>query len=787
MPKTKIIKTKEEKSSETFFPVDEDDLKRTIEKRVKSLSEEKTAKRTTEKKYKGPQKKPEEKSKKILKRKTTKKRSKFTKIRKISRAKRVIKPYNPPKIKLKPKGYELIITEKPQAATKIAAALSGGKAKTVTTKGINHYELDRNGKKIVVVCAVGHLFTLHQKIRGSDFPVFNISWEPNYLVRKGAEFTKKYFDTILNLAKGAGSITVATDYDVEGEVIGLNVVRFLCGQKDANRMKFSTLTPTELNKAYDTKSKVINWGQAVAGETRHYLDWYYGINLSRALMAAIKTTGKFRIMSAGRVQGPTLKLIVDKEKEIQKFKPVSYWQVFITVKNSELTELKHNKDIFEKKDLDKFKNLVGKEAVCTTTKKQDSLPPGAPFNLTTLQTESYKFFGITPARVLQVAQSLYLAGLISYPRTSSQKLPSSIKYKPIRDKLAKELNFTKLMKKDKPIQGKKDDLAHPSIYPTGNKQILSGEDEKIYNLIVQRFLSLFCNDALIDKKKIEATVDNLKFSANGTEVTKKEWMNIYPSKLKENSIPDIEGKVKIIKTRIEDKETQPPRRYSQASIISELEKRNLGTKATRANILETLYDRGYIQEKAIVATPLGISLINTLAKYSPIIIDQKLTRSFEDSMDKIRSSTKDWTKKEEKILEKAKKTINNISKDFERHDKSIGKALVKANEELRDKLKEENTLNECPTCKKGNLIITYSKKNKKQFVACDAYPKCTQTYSLPPNGIIKRTEKTCDECGWPKLIRLSKGKRPWEFCFNPNCPTNKERIEKYKKDLVNKS
>ena len=144
----------------------------------------------------------------------------------------------------------------------------------------------------------------------------------------------------------------------------------------------------------------------------------------------MKTTGKFRIMSIGRVQGPALHLIVDKEKQIQAFKPEPYWQVFIKIKGHEL-ELKHNKDIFDKAELKNFENLIGKTAKASTKKTEQILPPNPPFNLTTLQTETYKFHGITPSKTLRAAQSLYLSGLISYPRTSSQKLPSSVDYKSI--------------------------------------------------------------------------------------------------------------------------------------------------------------------------------------------------------------------------------------------------------------------------------------------------------------------------------------------------------------------
>lgn len=791
-PKKK--KSLQEKTAEGFFPVDTDDLKKTTLKLEKKEIYE--ARSSIEKPYKGTIANPVEAIKQTKVRRRERKSvvkkkflttSKFPK-KQVNKNKgnkeflkktNITKTFSPKKISLNPEGYELIITEKPQAAAKIASAL--GKETKNNIKGIPYYTINRQGKKLVVAPAVGHLFTLKQNSQGQEFPVFDISWVPNYFVRK-QDFSKKYYEALLSLAKDAGSLTVATDYDIEGEVIGLNIVRYVCGQKDANRMKFSTLTDKELNEAYESKSSSLNWGQAIAGETRHFLDWYYGINLSRALMQAVKSTGRFKIMSIGRVQGPTLNLIVHKEREIQAFKPVPYWQVFITVKNSHIVELKYIKDIFDKKELTKFDNLKGKTAIAKTEKKSELLPPQPPFNLTTLQTEAYKFYGITPSRTLQIAQGLYLNSLISYPRTSSEKLPASIAYKEILNKVANHFKASHLIKRQTPIEGKKSDPAHPSIYPTGNFQILSGDDEKIYNLIAKRFLSLFCEDAIIDKKKIIAEVDNLVFTALGSAISKKAWLEIYPSKLKETELPDLNGEVKIINLKTEDKETQPPRRYSPASILSELEKRNLGTKATRANILETLYDRGYIRGTSIEATPLGMSLISTLEKYSPIIIDDKLTRSFEDSMEAIRDAKKDLKEKEEKIIEKAKNTIIKISEDFVKQEKKIGKELIQAQDEVREIEREENKLSViCPECNKGNLAIKYAKQYRRFFIGCDSYPECRNTYTLPPNSLIKKTDKICEECKFPMLMSIRKGKKPWIFCFNKDCKINIERLEEYRK------
>ncbi len=260
--------------------------------------------------------------KKIAVQKQEKKNESLGKIKKS--AKETVEVTAKPKKIVQMKGNAiLIITEKPQAAAKIASALSNGKERKYGDNGVPYYEFERDGEHIIVSCAVGHLFSLSQDVKGSDYPIFEVSWKPNFEVRK-KDFTRKYYANLSKLVKRAKEIVIASDYDVEGEVIGYNVVRFIANQKDAKRMKFSSLTKDELEEAYTHLEPTINWGHAMAGETRHFIDWYYGINLSRALMNAIKTTGKFQIMSIGRVQGPALNMIVQKEKEIQAFKPVLF-------------------------------------------------------------------------------------------------------------------------------------------------------------------------------------------------------------------------------------------------------------------------------------------------------------------------------------------------------------------------------------------------------------------------------------------------------------------------------
>ena len=405
------------------------------------------------------------------------------------------------------------------------------------------------------------------------------------------------------------------------------------------------------------------------------------------------------------------------------------------------------------------------------------MPPNAPFDLTSLQTESYRLYKINPNKTLEIAQRLYLGGVISYPRTSSQKIPKEIGYDVILDRLKKRFSFVDKAKRKTPIEGKKTDPAHPSIYPTGEFHELEEDDKRIYELIVRRFVNCFCEDAIIDNKKITFSYNGMNFYARGLGIAKKGWVEVYPIIIKENEIPDMDGDAEIKKSVIEEKMTQPPKRYSPASIISELEKRNLGTKATRANILETLYQRGYIKEKSIEATSLGLSLINTLEKNSPIIIDEKLTRDIELNLENIRNS-KNPNKSEEKILDEAKKIIISIGKDFEKNKNKIGDDLVKATETLWEAEKKDNEVMPCIECEKGTLGLKYSKEYKRYFLGCSNYPECKKTYSLPPNSLIKKSEKKCEYCGFPMLMSIKKGKRPWIFCFNPECESRKNKETK---------
>lgn len=693
-------------------------------------------------------------------------------------------------------GYELIITEKPSQAKKIAESLADSKAVKKAENGVPYYIITHNKQDIVVVSAVGHIYSLAEKEKGYTYPSYDISWVPAGKVNKGSAFTTKYLNVIKKLAKNADSFTVATDFDVEGEVIGLNVIRYACKQEDANRMKFSTLTKPDLIKSYENKQKTLEWGQAKAGETRHFLDWMYGINISRALSIAIRKAGLYKQLSSGRVQGPALRLLVDKEKVIRAFIPTPYWQLELKGKLHDVKiNAMHEKNKFtdEKIAKDTFEKTKNKDATVNDIQsKQSKSQPPTPFDLTTLQMESYRSLKIAPKDTLSIAQELYSSGYISYPRTSSQQLPVELGLKKLVEELKRNPHYKKLAEKIIattkliPNNGKKTDPAHPAIYPTGivpEYEQLESREIKLYDLIVRRFLATFADAATRETNKIIIDIEQENFIAKGTRTIYQGWFEFYGShvKLEEEELPAviIGDKVSKPKTELLSKMTLPPKRFTPASLIKELEKRNLGTKATRANIIETLFDRDYVIKKTLEPSEIGIKSSDILAKYVPKIVSEELTRHFEEEMESIR----DKKMTEVQVLDEAKNTLTEILNELKSKEKEIGKELK---ESLFESQEKENTVGPCKKCNEGTLMIKYSPRTKQKFIGCSNYPDCKNTISLPGDGKdAKSTGKICEKCN-SAMIAVGKGKSKRVVCINDKCETRQEEIDPQLRLLLEK-
>jgi len=674
----------------------------------------------------------------------------------------------------------LIIAEKPKVAERIANAL-GEKVSKKTMNGIAYYEIERGRKKLFVAPVVGHVYTLKQESGESGYPVFDIEWVPAYEASKNSAYTKNYLKTIETIAKQADEFISACDYDVEGSLIAGNVIRFACKSEKGKRMKFSALVPDELIEAYENMGE-LDYSNIWAGEARHIIDWLWGINLSRGLITATQRAGERKILSIGRVQGPSLKILSDREREIERFESEPYWELFAYCRGVAFI---HEKERFMKKEeAVKAKENSSKQAVVEkVVRDRFKHPPHPPFDLTSLQLEAYHNFGFTPTQTLNIAQSLYEAGLISYPRTSSQKLPQKLNLPKIINEISKNSKYAEPAKalisksRFKPYEGKKTDSAHPAIFPTGLIPKKVPESYlNLYDLIVKRFLACFAEWALREKIRVDLLLGKERYYGTGIRTIENGWIDFYTpyAKFEEVILPDFkEGeRLGIEKIEILQKKTQPPKRFTPATIIHTLETRNLGTKATRAPIIDTLYEREYIFGREMRVTPFGLAVCEALERNCPEILDEQLTRKLEFSIEQIQNGNLT----EEQVIEDGKNILMEIIAKFKQREREIGLELVAA---LRKTEYEKNVVGKCPKCG-GDLRIITSKTTKKRFVGCSNYPKCSASFPLPQFGAITPLNKKCKECGLP-MIKVFAGKKRFSMCINPECKSKEKWNKKGKK------
>jgi DNA topoisomerase-1 len=689
------------------------------------------------------------------------------------------------------KSCSLIVAEKPSAARRIAEALDREhKPKVCQVFGVTYFVADRD-RKLVVVSALGHLYTVAQrKGRSTQYPVFDFVWKPRYLVNRRDKRVKAYIETIAKLSLEADTFIDACDYDVEGSLIGFNILKYVCRKADtAKRMKYSTLTDVDLVEAYKNLLPALDFKQIEAGISRHEIDWLYGINLSRALNGAVKRVSqRYPALSIGRVQGPALRFIVQREVDIECFVPTPYWTINGEVEiDGELFEVKYERGKVKNKveALQIAESCQAKSGkVSSIERKTASQLPPTPFNLSALQREAFRLFRFSPKYTVDVAEQLYLDALISYPRTGSQKLPSVINYRAVLQGLAQQPRYSKFCiellesKKLKPREGEKVDPAHPAIYPTGNKpkRQLKTAEGKLFDLIVKRFLTVFAGPARKETSKILINISGYVFLLIGSRILEEGWIRFYKPYFyaKQAVLPNVgEGEEVIVKQVIfEEKFTPPPPRYNTMTLLRKMEEENIGTKATRGETIQTLLKRRYITGKDLKVTTLGSCLMKILEKYASRIVSVALTRELEEMMQRIEQG--EISRGD--VLEETVGLLKPVLDELQGKEEVIGMVLNKALNEL---ILEERVVGTCPACK-SNLVILRSRQTSKRFVGCMGYFKgiCKTSYPLPQNGLIKPSKRPCSSCGSPIVTLIRKRRRPWRFCVNPECP------EKMKKEQL---
>ncbi len=669
----------------------------------------------------------------------------------------------------------LIICEKHNAAQRITTILSKGKARRTIINKVPLYDfVDENRNKFNVIGLKGHVVNL-------DFPSKFNRW--NHLELKNLiqiEVIKKVQDwKIVNLlkklAENVDEVIIATDYDREGELIGvegLELVQQAKASVKVKRARFSALTAPEIQRAFKNLSDV-DYNLSTAAYSRQIIDLKWGAVLTRFISLASNQTGK-DFLSVGRVQSPTLALIVDREKEILDFKPQPYWQIIANLEKGIKFSAMHKEDKFwdeeVAKDIYERAKQASKGIVKEVEIKQENDGPPAPFNTTSF-LRAATTLRLTAAKAMIIAEELYTSGLISYPRTDNTVYPKSIKLRKLLEML-KKTDFSddanELLQQHKltPTRGKVTATDHPPIHPVGaaKKSDLKPGHWKVYELVVRRFMATLASWAKAEKTKALIEINKEPFIANGLKYFELGWHKYYPYfDLKEKDIPKlIKGdEVGIINIDLESKETKPPKRYSQGSLIQEMDKLGLGTKSTRHEIIQKLYSRGYIKENKPEPTLMGKAVILALENYATTITKPDMTAVLEKDMDEIAKGNK----KMGDVVKESEDMLNEIIMVLEKNKSLIAKSI-------KDALRTQNVIGKCKDC--GSDLVVITSRRGKRFIGCSQFPNCRRSYPLPQYGKIVPMDSECKLCGAPEVKVINSKKKPWHICVNIKCDRNKE-------------
>jgi DNA topoisomerase-1 len=683
-----------------------------------------------------------------------------------------------------PREYTLVVAEKPDVARRIAAAIGGDRVETDSG-----YILCRGKTNYVVMSAVGHLFSLAPAYPGRDIhPVLDLHWVPLSRVDKKRKDIDVRIKAFGSLSKHASRLIIACDYDLEGDTIGYNILKLACGADTvkAFRAKFSTLTVDELTRSFSELKWQEQWPMAEAGRTRHFLDFVWGVNLSRVLTASLLVAGgKYTTLSIGRVQGPALNYIYQRENEIRAHVPVPYWRAKASVDASGshfVADYSYQRIQAEAQAKAVKQEVEGRQGVVVEATKQPiTTSPPPPFNLGDLQHEAYRILGLTPSQTLLMAERLYLKATISYPRTSSQQIPPTINCEPILNALSSRDDFKAIISslmdgKISPVQGEKSDPAHPAIYPTGEPlHDAETKEHQLYNLIVRRFLSAFAKSMIKERYSLKIACGSHEFRASATSTTSPGWSAIYnfSNDTEAQKLPPLKvtNAVTFVAVDVKESFDAPPSRYNQSTLLERMEEDEIGTKATRAEVISTLLDRGYIAGNSLELSELGFAVVEAASKYSPSILSIEMTKSIERKLESVEAATLDSNAV---TLEAVDQLLSCLTL-FEDNLASVGSEIRLA---ITQTERAKETLGDCPVCHEGHLILIRSRKSGKRFVGCSNYPKgCRASAPLPQKGTIKTTKYPCRTCGWPVvLVFATYGRRPWRLCINPDCPSKKHTL-----------
>jgi DNA topoisomerase I len=694
----------------------------------------------------------------------------------------------------------LIVTEKNNSAKKIAQIL-GGSPKEDKSYKVPHYSWSDSDGDHMAIGLKGHVLN-------PAFPEDYSNWQKTDLHDLiDAELIKEPTDknvvrAVRKVAKDADELIIATDFDREGELIGLEALQEILEvnpelEPTVKRARYSALTKEEIDRAFSELDE-LSYPLAHAGWARQDIDLLWGATLTRAVSLATRRFGS-NFLSVGRVQSPTLALIVERELERRAHVAKPYWEVLARFEHPDGTfETHHETDKFWKRE-EADAAVAGTKSpgvVKEVASRKNTRKPPTPLNTTAFTTDASSRLGITPARAMRIAEDLYMDGFISYPRTDNTVYPSSLPVKELVRSLANIPDFEAAKSLlDSPLQatrGKKETTDHPPIYPTQAvyPDQLEGPKRRVYELVARRFLATFADPMITESTRADIEAGSETYFVRGAVVVDPGYAAIYTyARSADEEIPKLEEGQELAldgEPWILDKETQPPSRLSQGKLIEMMEERGLGTKATRAEIIQKLFDRGYAYSNPPIPSETGIAMYMAFKQFVPEMATPEMTAKLEAEMDQIAAG--DMTR--EDVVGDSRKLLHQTYDEIDGSREDFAKQIWAG-------MDEDKFLGPCKVCEEAgrkredgspNRLRIIELKGGKRMYGCEGWIRddpespdsCPVSGPLPGrNYDLWRLEERCTVCGeTPRLTVKGFRGRPWKLCLNDDCPTMVEMREK---------
>jgi DNA topoisomerase-1 len=625
------------------------------------------------------------------------------------------------------------------------------------------------GKDYDIIASKGHIRDLPKSSFG--IKIEDGKFSPEYRVARDHSSVVK---EIKEKAKKADTIYIATDEDREGEAIGYHIAKAIGkNPEELPRIVFHEITKSAITNALENPRR-LDTSSINAQQARRLLDRIVGYKLSPLLASKIQ-----KGLSAGRVQSSTLKIVVDREREIRAFKPVEFWSIdAIFEKNIESILTKFDNEKIEKMTIsnadraNEIKNRLLKESfkVASIDKKERKSSPSPAFMTSTLQQSASSMLGFSPKKTMMVAQTLYegvntnkgMMGIITYMRTDSLNVANEA-IEAAREQILKDFGDKYLPKEPKYYKSKSKGAqeAHEAIRPTQidftpkiAKEYLKPDEYKLYALIYNRFLASQMNSALFESQTIIFKSQSAEFKASGRKLLFDGFYKVYGSSDKDKLLPELklEQTVELSKLEANQHFTEPPSRYSEASLIKKIESLGIGRPSTYAPTISTLVARDYIniEKKQIIPTDNAFKVIELLENYFPEIVDSAFTSNMEETLDLIAEDKADWQKVLLDFYEPFIKKVEDGKKNIKSQ-----KVVIPTGEN-------------CPEC--GEPLVK-RKGRFGEFISCSAFPKCKYTKNLgkTEKKELKTIDVKCPKCGSPIVERVSRRGKFYGCSAYPKC------------------